>query len=92
VAAWYGGLDGTAVPFKTAYHTVIGICHRVTYTRGSIDTIDPLGDGHFVARNIKRIGINKYKKKKPCVKLVIYKDSPKFAFLFFQIESRGEKF
>jgi len=80
VAAWYGGLDGTAVPFKTAYHTVIGICHRVTYTRGSIDTIDPLGDGHFVARNIKRIGINKYKKKNRASSWLFTKILPNLLF------------
>ena len=37
--------------------------NRVTYTRGRIDTIDCPDDEHLVARNMKRIGINKCKKK-----------------------------
>jgi len=37
--------------------------HRVTYTRGRIDTMDSPDDEHLVARNMLRIGINKYKKK-----------------------------
>ena len=36
---------------------------RVTHTRGRIDTIDCPDDQHLVARNMQRIGINKYKKK-----------------------------
>jgi len=35
----------------------------VTYTRGRIYTIDSPDDGHLVARNMYRIGINIYKKK-----------------------------
>jgi len=37
VCMWYAGLDGT---------------HRVTYTRGRIDTIDSPDDEHLVARNV----------------------------------------
>ena len=35
-------------------NTTSGICHlhRVTYTRGRIDTIDSPDDEHLVARNI----------------------------------------
>jgi len=54
-----------------------GHLHTVTDTRGLIDTIDSPDDEHLVARNMYRIGINKYKKKELCVKLVIYKDCNK---------------
>jgi len=37
--------------------------HRVTYTRGRIETIDSPDDKHLVARNMYRIGMKKYKKK-----------------------------
>ena len=37
--------------------------HTVTCTRSCIDTIDSPDDDHLVARNMYRIGINKYKKK-----------------------------
>ena len=40
-----------------------GHLHRVTYTRGRIDTIDSPDDKHLVARNMQRTVINKYKKK-----------------------------
>ena len=40
-----------------------GHIQRVTYTRGRVDTIDSPDDEHLVARNMQRIGINKYKKK-----------------------------
>ena len=39
--------------------TVTGHLHTVTYTRGRIDTIDSPYDGHLVARNMYRNGINK---------------------------------
>jgi len=32
--------------------------HRVTYTRGCIDTVDSLDDEHEVARNMSRIETN----------------------------------
>jgi hypothetical protein len=34
--------------------------YTVTYTRGRIDTIDSPDDEHMVARNMYRIGINKF--------------------------------
>jgi len=37
--------------------------HKVTHTTGRIDTIDYPDDGHLIARNMYRIGRNKYKKK-----------------------------
>ena len=37
--------------------------HSVTYTRGRIDTVDCPDDQHLFARNMYRIGINKYRKK-----------------------------
>ena len=40
-----------------------GHLHRMTYTRGRIDAIESPDDEHMVARNMYRIGINKYKKK-----------------------------
>jgi len=40
-----------------------GHLHTVTYTRGRIDTIDSSDDEHLVARNMYRIGINKYNKR-----------------------------
>jgi len=49
----------------------------VTYTRGRIDTTDSPDNEHLVARNMKKIGINKHKEKVLCVKLVIYKDCDK---------------
>jgi len=39
-----------------------GHLHTVTYTSDRIDTADSPDDEHFVARNMYRIGINKYKK------------------------------
>ena len=36
-----------------------GHLHRVTYTRGCIDTTDSPDDEHGVARNMKRIEINR---------------------------------
>ena len=54
VTVWYAGLDVTCIP-----HCHI---HRLTYTRGRIDTVDSPGDEHLVARNVSRIGINKYRK------------------------------
>jgi hypothetical protein len=36
--------------------------HRVTYTRGCIDTIDSPDDEHEVARNMYRIEINTWKR------------------------------
>ena len=50
---------------------------RVTYISDRIDTIDCPDDEHFVARNMQRIGINKYKKKNCALKLVIYKECNK---------------
>jgi hypothetical protein len=35
--------------------------HRVTYTRGHIDTINSPDDEYMVARNMYRSGINRYK-------------------------------
>jgi len=35
----------------------------VTRTRGRIDTTDSPDDEHLFARNMQRIGINKYKKQ-----------------------------
>jgi len=40
-----------------------GHLHKVTYTRGRIDTVDSPDYERLVARNMYRIGINKYKKK-----------------------------
>jgi hypothetical protein len=53
---WYAGLDGTVWQFHLNLY-------GVTYTRGCTDTIDSPDDEHLVARNIQRIGINKYNKK-----------------------------
>jgi len=41
VIAWYAGLDGPH-----------GHLHRVTYTRGRIDTTDSPDDERLVARNM----------------------------------------
>ena len=54
-----------------------GHLHTVTYIRGRIDAIDSPDDEHLVARNMQRVGINKYKKKELCVKLDICKDCDK---------------
>ena len=37
-----------------------GHLHRMTYTRGRIDAIESPDDEHMVARNMYRIGINKF--------------------------------
>ena len=48
---------------------------QLTYTRCHINKIDSPDDEHRGARNMLRIGINIYEKKKElCVKLVIYKN------------------
>ena len=39
----------------------------IRYTRGRIDTIDSPDDEHLIARNMQRIGINKYKEKEACI-------------------------
>jgi len=44
VTVWYAGLDGNCIPH--------GHVHRMTYTRGRIDTIDSPDDEHLVARNM----------------------------------------
>jgi len=54
-------------PVNNTTHFFVGILEhstvfRVTYTRGRIDTIDCPDDERLVARNMQRIGINKYKK------------------------------
>jgi len=64
---WYAGL--AFIPH--------GHLHIVTYTRGRIDSIDSPDDAHSVARNMYRIGINKYKKKNcasiwPFTKTVVF--------------------
>ena len=40
-----------------------GHLHRVTYTRGRIDTTDSPDDEQMVARNMQSIETNKYKEK-----------------------------
>ena len=50
-----------SVPSKPTYRDVTYI--QVTYTGGCIYTFDCHGDERLVARNMRRIGINKYKKK-----------------------------
>ena len=60
-----------------------GHLHRVTYTRGRIDTTDSPDDEHLDARNMYTIGIYKYTKNncasnwsfikinKPCLKCIV---------------------
>ena len=58
---WYAGVDSRLSSIQTCIPH--GHLHRVTYTRGRIDTIESPDDEHLVARNMQRIGINKYTKK-----------------------------
>jgi hypothetical protein len=56
--------------FSFPTYILDGHLHRVTYTRGRIDTNDSPDDEHGVARNMYRIEINMYKQEL-YVKLVI---------------------